>query len=92
MSTQTLNISLPKELVKKIDHVAKAGLDTRSGYIRRAIIDKLNADRGQDWDLLDALSMDIAHNASAHGYKTDEDFVQAVKEVRSARLANSANK
>jgi metal-responsive CopG/Arc/MetJ family transcriptional regulator len=88
MSTQTINISLPEELVKKIDKAAKAEFASRSDYIRQALVGKLNADRAQqdDWDLLQALSEEITDNATKQGYKTEKDFVRAVKEIRQDRL------
>jgi metal-responsive CopG/Arc/MetJ family transcriptional regulator len=89
MSTQTINISLPKALVKKIDEAAGAEFASRSDYIRQALVGKLRADKKQrdDWDLLEALSAEIAGSAAEQGYKTEEDFVRAVKEVRQDRLS-----
>jgi metal-responsive CopG/Arc/MetJ family transcriptional regulator len=94
MPTQTINISLPKELVKKIDNAAKADFASRSDYIRQALVGKLRADKTQldDWDLLEALSVEIATGAKKEGYKTEEDFTRAVKEVRCDRLAKTAKK
>lgn len=94
MSTQTINISLPEDLVKKIDKAASAEFASRSDYIRQALVSKLRADRSQqdDWDLLEALSAEIGENAAKQGYKTDEDFVRAVKEVRRSRLSKSARR
>lgn len=88
MSTQTINISLPKELVQKIDSAAKAEFASRSDYIRQALVGKLRADKVQadDWDLLEALSEEIAQSATKENYKTDDDFVRAVKEVRAELL------
>ena len=88
MSTQTINISLPKELVQKIDIAAKAEFASRSDYIREALVGKLRADkvRADDWDLLEALSEEIAQSAVKENYKTDDDFVRAVKEVREELL------
>lgn len=37
MQTQTLNIALPKELVKKVDEVAKKEYRNRSELIREAL-------------------------------------------------------
>jgi metal-responsive CopG/Arc/MetJ family transcriptional regulator len=90
MSTQTINISLPKELVEKVDDAAKTEFASRSDYIRQALVSKLRADRVQadDWDLLEALSAEIAENAEAEGFKSDDDFVRAVKETRADKLAN----
>lgn len=91
MSTQTINISLPKDLVKQIDEAAKAEFASRSDYIRQALVAKLRLDKSQqdDWDLLETLSMEIAENAAKQGYKTNEDFVRAVKEVRRDRLTDT---
>lgn len=91
MSTQTINISLPKELVAKIDSAAKAEYASRSDYIRQALVGKLKADKTQtdDWDLLEALSAEIAEKAAEAGYKSDDDFVQATKEIRRNRLAKA---
>ena len=94
MSTQTINISLPKELVQKIDTAAKAEFASRSDYIRQALVGKLRADRLQadDWDLLEALSEEIAQSAAKENYKTDDDFVRAAKEVRAEALDKSIRK
>lgn len=91
MSTQTINISLPEDLVREIDKAAKVEFASRSDYIRQALVSKLRDDRAQqdDWDLLEALSAEIGENATKQGYKTDEDFVRAVKEVRQSRLSKS---
>lgn len=87
MAIQTINISLPQELVKKIDEAAKAEFASRSDYIRQALVGKLRSDKIQqdDWDLLEALSLEIAEGADKKGYKTEGDFVRAVKEIRDSR-------
>lgn len=94
MSTQTINISLPEDLVKKIDKAANAEFASRSDYIRQALVSKLKTDRVQqsDWDLLEALSREIAESASKRGYKTAADSVRAVKEVRRSRLDKITSK
>jgi len=91
MSTQTINISLPKMLVEEIDKIAKKEFSSRSDYIRQALVSKLRADKAQldDWALLEALSAEIGSAAQKAGYKTDQDFVRAAKEVRSRRLASN---
>jgi metal-responsive CopG/Arc/MetJ family transcriptional regulator len=90
MSTQTINISLPAELVKKVDKAAQLEFASRSDYIRQALVGKLNAEktRQDDWDLLEALSKEIAESAEKQGYKTSDDFVRAVKEVRQGFLTD----
>ncbi len=90
MSTQTINISLPKELVEKVDNAAKTEFASRSDYIRQALVSKLRADKAQadDWDLLEALSAEIAQSAKEVNIESDDDFVRAVKDVRASKLAN----
>lgn len=94
MSTQTINISLPKELVRKVDSAAKAEFASRSDYIRQALVGKLRADKVQadDWDLLEALSEEISQRAAKEKYKTDDDFVRVTKEVRAEVLAKATRK
>lgn len=94
MATQTINISLPRDLVKKVDAAAKAEFASRSDYIRQALVGKLKADKVQadDWDLLEALSSEIAENSKKEGYITDEDFVRAVKEIRQDSLTKATKK
>ena len=90
MSTQTINISLPKELVKKIDRAAKKDFASRSDYIRQALVGKLRVDKtrdqADDWELLESLMNDAAEGAQRNGYTTNDDFVRAVKEVRREKL------
>lgn len=91
MATQTINISLPKDLIAEVDKMASTEFASRSDYIRQALVSKLRADKtaNDDWDLLEALSEEIAQKAHDSGYKTDKDFVRATKEVRKSRLANA---
>ena len=90
MPTQTINISLPKELVKKIDRAAKEDFASRSDYIRQALVGKLRADKTRDqtddWELLESIMNDAAEGAQRNGYTTNDDFVRAVKEVRREKL------
>jgi metal-responsive CopG/Arc/MetJ family transcriptional regulator len=94
MSTQTINISLPEELVEKIDQAAKAEYASRSDYIRQALVGKLKTDKRaeQNWSLLESLMEDAAAGAESNGYILDEDFAQAVKEVRQGQLANGSTR
>lgn len=94
MPTQTINISLPTDLVKKIDQAASVEFASRSDYIRQALVSKLKTDRAQldDWDLLEALAIEIAASASKRGYKTAADSVRAVKEVRRDNLSKITNR
>ncbi|MEK7634032.1 MAG: ribbon-helix-helix domain-containing protein [Patescibacteria group bacterium] len=45
MNTQTVNISLPKQLVKIMDNFAKSQFSTRSELIRTAVIRYINEDK-----------------------------------------------
>ena len=94
MAAQTINISLPKELVKKVDQAARKEFASRSDYIRQALVGKLKADQPlqNDWDLLEALSAEIAEKAARLGYRTKDDFVRVVKEVRAERLAKTTKR
>ena len=48
MQTQTLNISLPKDLVKRIDSFAKKEYRNRSEFIREAV--RIYLKDLEDWD------------------------------------------
>lgn len=45
MSSQTFNLSLPKELVKKLDSQAKKDFSSRSDYVRKAIVNQLKSEQ-----------------------------------------------
>ncbi len=45
MSTQTFNLSLPKELVTQLDAQAKQEFSTRSDYVRKAILNQLKTEQ-----------------------------------------------
>lgn len=45
MSTQTFNLSLSKDLVKKLDEQAKKDYSSRSDYVRKAVINQLSIDQ-----------------------------------------------
>ncbi len=82
MSTQIINLSLPKDLVKKIDRAASIQYASRSEYIRQAVVGRLRNEQDNDWDNLVLLSEELDYKAKQVGLTTDDDFVQAVKEVR----------
>ena len=52
MNTQTFNISLPRELVKKVDKVAKEKYRSRSGLIREAL--RIYLRRADEWNQMHA--------------------------------------
>jgi Arc/MetJ-type ribon-helix-helix transcriptional regulator len=83
MSTQVINLSLPKELVQRIDQAAKGEYASRSEYIRQAVVSRL---KGQDSDLWAALlagADEVQNSARLAGYTSGEDYARAVREVRS---------
>lgn len=45
MSTKTFNLSLPEELVKKLDEQAKREYSSRSDYVRKAIVNQLTMEQ-----------------------------------------------
>jgi metal-responsive CopG/Arc/MetJ family transcriptional regulator len=45
MSTQTFNLSLPKELVQKLDAQAKKEFSSRSDYVRKAVVNQLRTEQ-----------------------------------------------
>jgi len=45
MSTKTINISLPEDLLKKIDAVAKTEYSSRSDFIRDSLVRRLKHQR-----------------------------------------------
>ncbi|MFT4052132.1 MAG: ribbon-helix-helix domain-containing protein [Microbacterium sp.] len=45
MSSQTFNISLPRELVRQLDAQAQREFSSRSEYVRRAIVNQLRAEQ-----------------------------------------------
>ncbi|HEY1645640.1 MAG TPA: ribbon-helix-helix domain-containing protein [Candidatus Saccharimonadales bacterium] len=85
MPTQIVNISLPGDLVKKIDTAAKANYATRSEFIRQSVVSRLSAEDKDIWAALENASNEIAIEAERLGYVTDKDIAQVVKSVRKAK-------
>jgi Arc/MetJ-type ribon-helix-helix transcriptional regulator len=94
MPTQTVNISLPEELVSQIDKAAKGDYTNRSEYIRQAVVKKLKTEQTtqQDWAVLETMLSDAGAAAAERGYVTDDDFVRAVKEVRREQLSKQVDR
>lgn len=82
MSTQIINLSLPEELVKKIDRAAKGQYASRSEFIRQAVVNRLRTEDGEVWGALIAGAEEVRSSAERAGYVTDRDYARAVKEVR----------
>ena len=87
MPSQTINISLPSELLKKVDEAAKNNFSSRSDYIRQSLVSALTTgvqtrDQSSVWQEMNDLADEISEKAAALGYTTDDDFVNAIKETR----------
>lgn len=80
MQTQTFNISLPKELVKKVDRVAKKEYRNRSELIREALRVYLND--MENWEKIFAAGKEAGREA---GIKSEEDVNRIVYEYRHGR-------
>lgn len=77
MITQTLNIALPKDLVKKVDDLAKKEYRNRSELIREAL--RVYISDKADWnDLLD-YGKKVGKKM---GIKSEEDVNKIVYEFR----------
>lgn len=77
MQTQTLNISLPKSLVKKVDKVAKKEYRNRSELIRAALRRYVTDVEG--WKHIYKAGRKAA---KLTGVKSEEDVVKTVREYR----------
>jgi metal-responsive CopG/Arc/MetJ family transcriptional regulator len=85
MATQIVNISLPADLVKKIDTAAKANYATRSEFIRQTVVNRLRSQDTDVWGALEAGADEVRTKAEQSGYRSDNDIVRAVKEVRQTK-------
>lgn len=80
MQTQTLNISLPKDLVKKVDQQAKEEYRNRSELIREALRIYL-ADK-QEWQDIFTASQEAMKKM---GIESEEEVNRIVYEYRHGR-------
>jgi len=77
MNTQTLNIALPKDLVKKVDELAKKEYRNRSELIREAL--RVYISDKKEWnDILD-YGKKVGKKM---GIKSEEDVNKIVYEFR----------
>ncbi len=68
MNHQTINISLPKELVKKIDEQAKKDYSSRSDYIRKSLVASLRIDEASG---ISAEALEVAQSITR---RYEQDF------------------
>jgi len=80
MQTQTLNIALPKDLVKKVDQQAKEEYRNRSELIREAL--RIYLSRRQDWNQIFKAGKEAAKKM---GITSEEQINDIVYEFRHGR-------
>ena len=80
MQTQTLNISLPKELVKKVDERAQKEYRNRSELIREAL--RMYLKDIMEWDEIFEYGKKVGKEM---GIKSEEDVNKIVYEFRHGR-------
>lgn len=79
MSSKTLNIVLPEELVKQADKVAKAESRNRSELIREALRQYIKKTEQEEWE--DLLRYGRAKGREL-GIKSEEDVAKIVRDFR----------
>lgn len=77
MNVKTLNIALPKNLIKKMDEVAKKEYRNRSELIREAV--RIYLDKRAVWEQIFALGEKTAREANI---KTERAVNEAVASIR----------
>lgn len=83
MQTQTLNIALPQELVKKVDEQAKKEYKNRSELIREAL--RVYLKTNEKWEELLVYGKKMGEAA---GIKSEEDVDKVVYEFRHGRKSS----
>lgn len=83
MLTQTLNIALPKELVKEVDQIAKREYRNRSELIREAL--RVYIEKQARRNSLFEYGKDIGKKM---GVKSEEDVNRIVYEFRHGKKSN----
>jgi len=86
MQTQTLNISLPTQLVKKVDQVAKKEYRNRSELIRQAL--RTYLERRIAWDRIFEAGEKAAKKM---GIKSEEEIDKIVYEFRRGKKNSSGS-
>lgn len=77
MNTQTFNIALPRELLKKVDEQAKEEYKNRSEFIREALRIYLN--RRAEWN---QIFTSFGKAAKKAGITTEQQVNELVREHR----------
>lgn len=80
MQSQTLNISLPKDLVKKIDQQAKEEYKNRSELIREAL--RIYLRRRENWNQIFKAGREAARKMGITSEKQINDIVYEFRHGR----------
>ena len=80
MNVQTLNISLPKDMVKRVDELAKKEYRNRSELIRQAL--RIYITRMSEWDDIFRAGRAVAKKM---GIKSEQQINDIVYEFRHGR-------
>jgi Arc/MetJ-type ribon-helix-helix transcriptional regulator len=83
MNTQTFNISLPRDLVKKVDKFAKQDYLNRSDFIREALLTRIR--EKQEWKQIFKAGRETAKRM---GIKSEKQINDIVYELRHGRKPN----
>ena len=86
MQSQTLNIALPKELVKKVDQAAKKEYKNRSELIREAL--RVYLKDLEEWEQLFRAGRKAGKKA---GIKSEADVDRIVYEYRHGRKTSKSS-
>jgi len=84
VNTQTVNIALPKELVKKADLLAKKEYRNRSELIREAL--RVYMERKNAWNNIFTIGEKAAKQI---GIKTEEEVNQIVSDYRHGKKTSN---
>lgn len=86
MNTVTINVSLPKELLQKVDRLAKQESRTRSELLRESLRRYLL--EMTEWEDIFAYG---EKRAKALGIKSEEDVYRIVEKLREEERAKKKN-
>lgn len=86
MQYQTLNISLPKDLVKKTDKAAESEYRTRSEFIKEVLMNYLR--KRMAWDEIFVAG---ARAGKKLGIKSEEDVYKIVDDYRHGKSSTKSS-
>lgn len=86
MQSQTLNISLPKELVREVDKLAKESYKNRSELIRDLLVSYVNKNR--KWVQIFAAGREAGRKA---GITSEQQVYDIMYELRHGKKSSSSS-